>query len=147
MWSCPKCSSEVEDSFEVCWNCGTSKTGVEDPNFVTADAMPPIVDPRYDPVALPDPTIKAQWVTVHGEPEDELVVCYQAGSLPEAKFLADQLVDRGIPAMADTIDLQDALGVWDGNPRVYCRAGDLERARPFIEDYERRLKKESNPEA
>ena len=34
MWTCSNCQKSVEDSFEVCWNCGTSKDGVEDPAFV-----------------------------------------------------------------------------------------------------------------
>jgi uncharacterized protein YbjQ (UPF0145 family) len=33
MWNCKKCYERVEDSFDVCWNCGTSKDGVEDPSF------------------------------------------------------------------------------------------------------------------
>jgi len=33
VWECKKCRESVEDSFEVCWNCGTSKAGVEDPSF------------------------------------------------------------------------------------------------------------------
>ena len=33
MWTCPKCKQTVEDDFEVCWKCGTSKDGVEDPAF------------------------------------------------------------------------------------------------------------------
>jgi outer membrane protein assembly factor BamB len=33
MWECRKCHERLEDSFEVCWNCGTSKEGVEDPTF------------------------------------------------------------------------------------------------------------------
>jgi len=36
MWECRKCHEQHEDSFEVCWNCGTSKEGVEDPTFVKA---------------------------------------------------------------------------------------------------------------
>lgn len=34
MWSCSKCREQVEDSFDVCWNCGTSREGIEDPGFV-----------------------------------------------------------------------------------------------------------------
>jgi len=41
MWECPKCHERHEDSFEVCWKCGTSKTGVEDPGFQTADQIDP----------------------------------------------------------------------------------------------------------
>jgi hypothetical protein len=33
MWACPKCTERLEDEFETCWNCGTSKTGVENPDF------------------------------------------------------------------------------------------------------------------
>jgi hypothetical protein len=33
MWECRKCHEQHEDSLEVCWNCGTSKEGVEDPTF------------------------------------------------------------------------------------------------------------------
>jgi hypothetical protein len=37
MWHCTKCRESVEDSFNVCWNCGTSKEGVEDPSFQRAE--------------------------------------------------------------------------------------------------------------
>jgi hypothetical protein len=30
-WKCPKCGEEVEVQFDVCWNCGTSRPGVEEP--------------------------------------------------------------------------------------------------------------------
>lgn len=38
MWKCTKCSEEVEDSFDVCWNCGTSKEGVENPHFLKPES-------------------------------------------------------------------------------------------------------------
>jgi hypothetical protein len=37
MWQCQKCHEQVEDSFEVCWSCGTSKDGQEDRSFRRAD--------------------------------------------------------------------------------------------------------------
>ena len=33
MWQCAKCRELLEDSFDVCWSCGTSKEGVDDPSF------------------------------------------------------------------------------------------------------------------
>jgi Putative prokaryotic signal transducing protein len=33
VWTCPKCATDVEDSFEVCWQCGTALDGTEDPAF------------------------------------------------------------------------------------------------------------------
>jgi hypothetical protein len=35
MWQCLKCREKIEDSFDVCWRCGTSKEGVADPQFQT----------------------------------------------------------------------------------------------------------------
>lgn len=32
-WQCPECSERIEDSFEICWNCGTSIDGRQDPSF------------------------------------------------------------------------------------------------------------------
>ena len=45
MWTCPKCQSKVDPSFEVCWACGTTPDGVEDPTFVPADAPSSSVSP------------------------------------------------------------------------------------------------------
>jgi hypothetical protein len=33
MWACRKCRETIEGSFDVCWRCGTTKEGVEDPDF------------------------------------------------------------------------------------------------------------------
>ena len=32
-WTCSQCGQSVPGGFEVCWNCGTSKDGVPDPDF------------------------------------------------------------------------------------------------------------------
>lgn len=41
-WQCPRCAKQVEEEFEVCWNCGTSREGVPDPDF--QPAAPPAMD-------------------------------------------------------------------------------------------------------
>jgi hypothetical protein len=33
MWTCKKCGEQVEDDFEVCWSCGTTREGFEDAAF------------------------------------------------------------------------------------------------------------------
>lgn len=33
MWTCKNCHEEVEDSFEVCWKCGSTWDGVRDETF------------------------------------------------------------------------------------------------------------------
>lgn len=39
MWSCVKCGEEVEDTFELCWNCQANRSGrspePHDPNAAT----------------------------------------------------------------------------------------------------------------
>ncbi len=34
MWNCPCCAKKVDDVFDACWNCGASRDGVLDPDFV-----------------------------------------------------------------------------------------------------------------
>jgi len=44
MWECLKCGEHVEDSFDVCWACGTSRDGIEDPTFQPEADVP---EPSY----------------------------------------------------------------------------------------------------
>lgn len=141
MWPCPKCGNDVEDSFDVCWSCGTSREGVEDPDFVTADDAEPIVD-ADDPAKFlgDDPLADFAGTPV---PLPELVACYRAGNTIEASFLADRLNEVGIPAIADHHDMTQNLGgyhpqMWGSGPRILVRAKDLAAARAWLEDYRRR---------
>jgi len=38
-WICSRCGETVDAGFLVCWSCGTSIDGVEDPSFVSANEM------------------------------------------------------------------------------------------------------------
>jgi hypothetical protein len=137
MWTCPKCGAKVDPSFEVCWRCGTTKDGVEDPTFVPSDAPPPPVSPLdLDMPAGDDP------LPVPPEPAADLVECYWAIDLMQAKFLADRLSDQGIPAVADTHDMHDALGSMSSGPRVWVRAADLPRAKAWLDAYDQQYKSE-----
>ena len=33
MWKCQNCNEQVEDNFDVCWNCGTKMDGRIDEEF------------------------------------------------------------------------------------------------------------------
>jgi hypothetical protein len=133
MWQCPKCRSSVDDSFEVCWSCGTTPDGIEDPNFVTADEGDPIPDEELpegsdfdDPLA-----------DFAGTPMPDLVECYMPSDTIEAKFIADQLLEQGIPAIADKIDVS-LVGSFESGPKVRVRQDDLFRAQGWLKWYEHR---------
>ncbi len=136
MWTCKKCGAKVDSTFDVCWSCGTSVDGVEDPNFVAADQDSPIAEPSVIPSLLVADTQT-------GGDDDQarhvhLTECYRALDLMQARFIADQLTGTGIPAVADTHDLHEELGTLEGGPRVYVRAEDLAAARDWLAGYERK---------
>ena len=136
MWTCPKCDSKVDPSFEVCWNCGTSADGVEDPTFVRADDAGPIED---GPI-VPELDVQEDKAVLGELPEPirgDLVEAYGALDLMEANFLTDQLNQAGIQAVCDTHDFHETLGTMEGGPRVWVRADDLPRARAWLETYDR----------
>ena len=97
MWQCPKCRSKVDDSFDVCWSCGTSVDGIEDPDFVVAD----LADPIPDEESPKEMTFDDPLADFAGTPLPDLVEIYMAENTVEAKFIADQLMELGIPAVAD----------------------------------------------
>ena len=145
MWTCPKCGNKVDPSFDVCWSCGTTPDGVEDPSFVSAEDAGPIDDPPVEPRAideeLSDPAALAS--------DEELVECYWARNVQEAKFLADQLIEQGIPAAADELNLRYflaglPLGPYFG-PRIWVKASDHDRAHAWLEQYDLHHKAHFDP--
>jgi hypothetical protein len=139
MWRCPKCRSKVDDTFEVCWSCGTTADGVEDPEFVTAD------DADTIPIeALPEGSeVDDPLADFAGTPLPDLVECYMAENTIEAKFVADQLAEQGIPAISDKIDVNLVMGgfqpqLWGYGPKVRVRKDDLPRALGWVKAYQQR---------
>lgn len=138
MWTCPKCGAKVDPSFDVCWHCGTTRDGIEDPTFVRADD----VLPAESPLDLDMPAGDQPVPPPMAEPAGELVECYLAMDVMQAKFLADRLSEQGIPAVADLHDMHDALGSMNSAPRVWVRAEDLPRARAWLEAYDEQFRTE-----
>ena len=136
MWTCPKCASKVDPSFEICWNCGTSPDGIADPSFVRADDTPPIEDP---PAIAPEFDVDGDLVgsgDLDRSIGGDLVEAYKALDLMEAQFLAEQLNEAKIPAVSDTHDMHESFGSWTSRPRIWVREEDLARARTWLEAYE-----------
>lgn len=130
MWTCPKCGSKVDATFEVCWQCGTTADGVEDPTFVRADDAEPILDP---PVT-DDPSALAPGSPLG--PDADVVECYTAEDRMQAHFLADELTKIGIPAYADSHEPNESFGGLSALPKVWVRSEDYPRARVWLEGYE-----------
>ena len=120
----------MKKSFEVCWNCGTSRDGVLDPTFVRADDAGPIPDEAVGVDALGVPG------SVMGT-EGPMVEAYRALDLMEAHFLVDRLTEAGFGATADEQDMNKSLGGMTSGPRVYVREADLPGARAWLSDYDR----------
>ena len=145
MWTCPKCHSKVDPSFEVCWQCGTTPDGVEDPTFVSADDSGPIDGPPVTEEALATvPVVAATTPPNPFGPDVEMVEAYKAEDRMQAHFLADELTNQGIPAAADSHEPNETLGGIQELPRVYVRAEDLTKARQWLAGFEA-AQRESHP--
>jgi hypothetical protein len=138
MWQCPKCRTEVDDSFEVCWSCGTTPDGIDDPNFVTADEA----DRINDQVAQKEPEFDNRLEDFAGMPISDLVECYMASNTTEVRFIADQLMEQGMSAIADRRDGNLSTGVWKPEyaPKVRVRQDELPQAQAWLKAYVHRRK-------
>ncbi|MFO0952922.1 MAG: hypothetical protein U0835_17580 [Isosphaeraceae bacterium] len=143
MWHCPKCQTSLTDDFEVCWSCGTTIDGVEDPTFLTADEAEPIEELSVEDIPVADDPAD----DFAGTAWDELAECYMAENTIEAKFVADQLIAVGIPAIADHQNINLVMGgwkpeMWGYGPKVRVRPADLPKAAKWVHTYvERKLRK------
>ena len=145
MWNCPKCRAKVDDSFEICWSCGTSRDGEEDPAFARADD----VGPAPDPPCKPDPprgrmtrTLRSRsWLprsrswTATGRAipprrcSSPVSSCRRASRRPPTP-ITSRVVFAGFFGLVPA-------GPYFG-PRVRVFAGDLPRARSWLAGYEAR---------
>ena len=130
MWECQKCHERGDDSFDVCWKCGTSRDGVEDPAFEKAEE-----DEAGMPRRMPPPRRRAVAAPTAGEPHQvREAVCSKCGSdrvIPAVRVLDrnGEYPDRGLSVRLDRNP--DAL-IFKGSEvvelkgRVCCRCGVVE---------------------
>lgn len=79
MWKCCKCHEENEESFEVCWSCGTSKDGIESLSFQKVDEIDPS-SIKGQPVIVTSTGIAESSSTYPDQQKVELLVCLKCGS-------------------------------------------------------------------
>jgi outer membrane protein assembly factor BamB len=91
MWQCAKCREQHEDSFRVCWNCGTSSDGIEDPHF-HGDGSRQEADALKETITAASPS-----VTV---------------SRPSPAFSVEQLIFVGLNGYAVALDRDTGSIVW-----------------------------------
>lgn len=80
------------------------------------------------------------------------IAVYNAANNLEAAFVRDALIDSGVEAFV-TEDVS-VVGGWVGGlvpeihkPQVWVERADVERAKPVLDDYERRAIERKNPDA
>jgi hypothetical protein len=129
-------SPKVDESFDVCWSCGTTPDGIEDPNFVIADEADSIPDEE-----IPKGTdVDDPLADFAGMPLPDLVECFMAGDTIEAKFIADQLMGHGIQAVPDKLDIDPLVGMCGSGAKVRVRQDDRPKAQAWLKANEHRRK-------
>jgi uncharacterized protein YbjQ (UPF0145 family) len=76
VWECKKCRERIASSYEVCWNCGTSRDGVEDPSFKPETDAPPPEPPAKPAPPRPKPRRAALIVTTGNEVSGRPIAYY-----------------------------------------------------------------------
>lgn len=117
MWNCARCRAEVDDGFEVCWQCGTSMDGQADPSFRPAEADAPTQATATEVTA---PLQKLVHVAEAVGVERAEVIRRHLEGAAIAVFIADEPAGL-LPPTVETATLQ-------------VREADAERARAIIAD-------------
>jgi hypothetical protein len=121
MWICPKCAAKVDEGFEICWSCGTSPDGVEDPAF----------DPEFEGILGDEDYEAAQEARRHAE----LVTVASFWSAGEAYVSRSRLEAAGIHVyLADESLMGGLLSNAVGGIKLEVAEKDLPRAQQVLAD-------------
>jgi hypothetical protein len=133
MWRCPKCGTQIEPGFEVCWNCGTAQDGTRAEGFRAEPADPAVPD------LGPDPELPKERVADAAAPKatnERIVELCSAGNAIEAQELCNVLEEEGIHAEVVGGSLAGAAGGLvlgePTAPRIWLRESDVARARAVL---------------
>src|SRR5438128_460302 len=123
MWQCSRCGQRLEDAFEVCWACGTTIDGVENPDFLSG-------------AGEGEPGPEQQEIT--GMP-DNLVTIAQCNLPVEAYAIRLRLESAGIAVvLADefTVTMDWLLSNAIGGIKVQVPEEDVRRANRILAERE-----------
>jgi hypothetical protein len=121
VWTCARCRSEGEDNFEVCWKCGASRPGYEDPEF----------DPNLDGMVSAEQYSAEAAARAHGR----FVTLATFWNPVEAHVLVGRLEAAGIRAYvadAETVAMDWLLANAVGGVKVQVAEPDASRAQQVL---------------
>ena len=121
MWVCKKCREQIEDSFDVCWSCGTTREGVEDPSFRSADearAEVAEVDPGVEPSA--SPSVSPQQARL-SQPQSACAKCAARQVIPAVRVL-DRDGEYTDKSLSVRLDRNPEAWIFKGSEVVELRA-------------------------
>lgn len=128
MWKCPKCNETLPDGHDVCWLCGTTKAGVQDPHFLDPEAG--LAAPENEPLEdLPDDFLSER---------ENMVTIAQCNKPAEAHALRLHLEAAGIPVfLADelTVAMDWLLSNAIGGVKVQVPEEYVEKATSLVEGF------------
>jgi hypothetical protein len=118
MWKCSKCGEQIGANFEICWACGTSKDGAEDPHFFEDDDKDPSLEPYTE-------------MAETGAPQERLLTVTTCILAAEAHALRIKLQENDIRVfLADefTVTMDWLLANAIGGIKVQVAESDWTRA-------------------
>jgi hypothetical protein len=118
MWYCSKCGEEVDDEFDVCWSCGTTREGIQDTGF----------NPETEGVL----TEQAYQAVRDARQDETFVTVARFGNAPEAHMVRSRLEAEGIPAYVMNEMATNTWGFAMDVVRLQVAEKDSERARAIL---------------
>ncbi|MCS7046586.1 MAG: DUF2007 domain-containing protein [Gemmataceae bacterium] len=120
MWKCPKCGEKIDDEFDICWACGTTVDGIEDPHFL---------DERLG-------ECRVAVGPADGVTPESLVTLVKCSTAAQAHAIRVRLESEGIPVFLFdeyTIAMDWLLSNAIGGVKVQVPEPYLDRARSLLD--------------
>jgi hypothetical protein len=128
MWTCPHCGEKIDDDYDVCWSCGTSKQGVLDPTFLDSVADGP------------EALAKEAGAGEDLDQTEDLETIAEFPQLTKAYAVRWQLEAAGIQGcLADELTLDMIRHFAKGGIKVQVAAQDAARATEIVERFSRSI--------
>jgi hypothetical protein len=115
MWICAKCREDVDEDFDVCWSCGTTREGRENTEF----------NPETEGI-INENVYRAQRAAMQYE---DLVTVATFGSAPEAHMARSRLESEGIHAFVTDELAGNALGLFPALSGIRLQVAGKDAAR------------------